>query len=137
MRQCVSESMSPALTSYCSNGLSNLEQLIGPSKFPGVVKVGHAHAGMGKMKIHDHHDFEDFSSVMALSNDYVTAEPFYEGVYDIRIQKIGDRYRAFKRTCCCMSCYLLVLSLRMTPLTCAHYYSNMENQYLHGTDRGH
>jgi len=36
---------------------------------------------------------------MALSNDYVTAEPLYEGQFDIRIQKIGDYYRAFKRTC--------------------------------------
>jgi len=71
--------------------------IIGPT-FPAVVKVGHAHAGFGKMKIYDHHQFEDFSSVIALTNHYVTAEPFYEGVYDLRIQKIGNHYRAYKRT---------------------------------------
>jgi hypothetical protein len=36
------------------------QQIIGP-QFPAVVKVGHAHAGFGKMKIRDHHDFADFA----------------------------------------------------------------------------
>lgn len=37
-------------------------------------------------------------SVMALSRDYCTGEPYYEGEYDLRIQKIGsNHYRAFKR----------------------------------------
>ena len=69
---------------------------IGP-EFPAVVKVGHAHAGFGKMKIVHHHDFADFKSVIALTTHYCTGEPFYNGVYDLRIQKLGDRYRAFKR----------------------------------------
>lgn len=73
------------------------EMLIGP-KFPAVVKVGHSHAGFGKMKIQDHHDFEDFASIIALTKHYVTAEPFLDGTYDLRIQKIGNHYRAFKRT---------------------------------------
>jgi hypothetical protein len=37
-------------------------KIIGP-QFPAVVKVGHAHAGYGKMKIYDHHDFADFASM--------------------------------------------------------------------------
>merc|ERR1712098_1044516 len=74
------------------------EMLIGP-QFPAVVKVGHAHAGYGKMRIEDHHAFSDFASVMAVTGGlYCTAEEFVEGDYDARIQKIGGTYRAFKRT---------------------------------------
>eukprot|EP00455_Lapot_gusevi_P009364 TRINITY_DN14189_c0_g1_i3.p1 TRINITY_DN14189_c0_g1~~TRINITY_DN14189_c0_g1_i3.p1 ORF type:complete len:237 (-),score=49.84 TRINITY_DN14189_c0_g1_i3:37-747(-) len=65
--------------------------------FPAVVKVGHAHAGFGKMKIANHHDFDDFRGVMALTSHYCTAEPFLHGEYDLRIQKIADHYRVFKR----------------------------------------
>jgi hypothetical protein len=36
--------------------------------FPVVVKVGHAHAGYGKMRVPDHHEFEDFRSVMAMTD---------------------------------------------------------------------
>jgi len=65
--------------------------------FPAVVKVGSAHAGFGKMKIANHKDMEDFKSVLAVADKYCTAEPFIEGKYDLRIQKIGSHYRAFKR----------------------------------------
>lgn len=66
--------------------------------FPAVVKIGSAHAGMGKMRVRDHHDMEDFRSVLAMTNGkYCTAEPFIDGEFDLRIQKIGDHYRAFKR----------------------------------------
>lgn len=34
---------------------------------------------------------------MLLLLDYSTAEPYIEGEYDLRIQKIGKHYRAFKR----------------------------------------
>lgn len=44
--------------------------------FPAVVKVGHGQAGFGKMIIQDHHQFEDFKSVMAMSDKYCTAEEF-------------------------------------------------------------
>jgi len=70
--------------------------LIGPS-FPAVVKVGHAHAGYGKMRVPDHRAFEDFRSLMAVGGGYCTAEPFVVAEYDVRVQKIGDHYRAFKR----------------------------------------
>ncbi|MFX0095498.1 MAG: hypothetical protein ACFFBD_27425, partial [Candidatus Hodarchaeota archaeon] len=40
----------------------------------------------------------DFSTIVALHSDYVTTEPFIENDYDLRIQKIGTHYRAFKRT---------------------------------------
>ena len=57
--------------------------------FPAVLKVGHAHAGMGKMRVADHHDWEDVRSVVAMTDGkYCTAEPFLTGDYDLRIQKI-------------------------------------------------
>jgi len=49
------------------------------------------------MVIQDHHQWADFRSVVALSNRYTTAEQFYEGVHDLRIQCIGDDIKVFKR----------------------------------------
>jgi len=73
--------------------------------FPAVVKIGSAHAGYGKMRITDHHQMEDFRTCLAMtkgsgdsSSAYCCAEPFIEGDYDLRIQKIGSHYRVFKRT---------------------------------------
>jgi synapsin len=65
--------------------------------YPIVAKVAHGQAGYGKMKIPDHKVFEDLASVMAMSTHYVTAEPFLTGEYDIRIQKVGDKYKCWKR----------------------------------------
>eukprot|EP01043_Picozoa_sp_COSAG02_P027315 COSAG02_NODE_1605_length_11721_cov_163.467475_3_plen_378_part_00 len=68
--------------------------------FPAVLKVGHAHAGMGKMRVPNHHDWDDVRSVVAMTDGkYCTAEPFLEGDFDLRVQKLGrDHYRVFKRT---------------------------------------
>eukprot|EP00028_Trichosphaerium_sp_Am-I-7-wt_P012584 CAMPEP_0168516292 /NCGR_PEP_ID=MMETSP0405-20121227/5319_1 /TAXON_ID=498012 /ORGANISM="Trichosphaerium sp, Strain Am-I-7 wt" /LENGTH=161 /DNA_ID=CAMNT_0008535983 /DNA_START=383 /DNA_END=865 /DNA_ORIENTATION=- len=68
-----------------------------PPDFPTVMKIGTAHAGFGKMRITNQSDYEDFRSVIALQGRYVTSEPFIDWDYDIRIQKIGNNYRAFKR----------------------------------------
>eukprot|EP00933_Yihiella_yeosuensis_P039127 TRINITY_DN3307_c1_g2_i1.p1 TRINITY_DN3307_c1_g2~~TRINITY_DN3307_c1_g2_i1.p1 ORF type:complete len:350 (+),score=62.01 TRINITY_DN3307_c1_g2_i1:93-1142(+) len=66
--------------------------------FPAVVKVGSAHAGVGKMQIKDHHQMSDFRSVLAMTPDQSCfVEPFIRGSSDLRIQKIGSHYRAFKR----------------------------------------
>lgn len=81
---------------------SHREMLYG-NRFPAVTKLGHAHAGYGKMKIENHHSMDDYRSVLALTNCYVTAEPFIEGEYDLRIQKIGSHLRAFKRASICGS----------------------------------
>jgi len=78
---------------------SNHSALMYGQSFPAVVKVGFAHAGFGKMKIAHHHDMDDFKSVLAMTNgSYCTGEPFLEGVFDLRIQKIGKHIRVFKRT---------------------------------------
>ena len=66
--------------------------------FPAVLKVGHAHAGQGKMRVPNHKDWEDARSVVAMTDGkHCTAEPFIDGDFDLRIQKIGDHFRLFRR----------------------------------------
>ena len=36
------------------------------------------------MKIANHHDMDDFRTVVAMTPHYLTAEPFLEGEYDLR-----------------------------------------------------
>ena len=66
------------------------------SKFPVVIKVGHAHHGMAKFKVHDHYEFQDVVGVAAMANTYVVVEQFVDAAYDIRVQKIGSNYKAYK-----------------------------------------
>jgi len=79
------------------NMYPNHRTMIITPEFPLVVKVGAVHAGYGKMKCDTARQFADFKSVSALHGDYVTAEPFIDWDYDMRIQKIGHHYRAFRR----------------------------------------
>lgn len=79
---------------FCSSSRS----LMYGYTFPAVVKVGSAHAGVGKMKITDHHQMSDFRSVLAMMpEEHCFVEPFVKGEGDLRIQKIGKHYRAFRR----------------------------------------
>lgn len=78
---------------------ASYREMMYTQSFPAVVKIGSAHAGMGKMQVNDHHQFEDFRTVLAMTNnEYCTAEPFILADYDLRIQKIGNNYRVFRRT---------------------------------------
>lgn len=75
---------------------SHKEMIVSPS-FPLVVKTGHAHAGFGKMKLVHHHDFADLRGVIAMTKFGCTAEPFLDGEYELRVQKIGEHIRVMKR----------------------------------------
>ncbi|CAF0762176.1 unnamed protein product [Rotaria sp. Silwood1] len=72
------------------------EMLISP-QFPSVVKVGQAHQGLGKIRVENPYDYQDLTSVVAISNCYTTVEPYIDGRCDVYVQKIGQYYKAFIR----------------------------------------
>jgi len=84
----------PLITQYYYPGFKEMQLT---PEYPIVAKIAHGQAGYGKMKCDDNKVFQDLGSVMAMNTHYATAEPFLEGEYDIRIQKVGTHYRCWKR----------------------------------------
>jgi hypothetical protein len=65
--------------------------------FPAIIKVSHAHAGMGKAKLENMGNLQDTATILSLNQDYCTVEPYVSTKEGVRVQKIGNSYRVYKK----------------------------------------
>jgi len=69
--------------------------------FPCVVKVGHAHGGLGKVKVESETNYKDLAGVVAVSGQYCTVEEYVDAKYQLHVFKLGPHYRALTVSHCC------------------------------------
>lgn len=79
------------------NYFPNHKEMLSAPRYPCVFKVGHAHGGLGKVRVESNADFQDMASVVAVANTYCTTEPYIDAKFDIHIQKVGGMYKCFQR----------------------------------------
>lgn len=63
-----------------------------------MVKVGSSSQGVGKSRVPNQEAWTDTLSLLSMTTEYFVTEPFIEWTKDIRVQKIGDNYRAISRS---------------------------------------
>jgi hypothetical protein len=93
---------------------SSNTMIIAP-EMPAVLKLSHAHAGQGKIKVESQTAFEDMRTVCSLHNEYLSADPFfaytagyqdrtiqyticlYFNFFSIRVQYCCGTYRTWRK----------------------------------------
>jgi hypothetical protein len=71
------------------------EMLQNPPKFPCVIKMGHSHGGLGKIRAESPAHFQELLCALACCDTYLTVEPYVDAKCDVHVQKIGTNYKAF------------------------------------------
>jgi len=75
----------------------NHKDMVHKGVYPCVFKIGHAHGGLGKVRVETPGSFQDLASVVAVSDQYCTVEEYIEAKYDLHVFKIGPHYKALMR----------------------------------------
>jgi len=75
----------------------NHKDMVHKGVYPCVFKIGHAHGGLGKVRVETPGSFQDLASVVAVSDQYCTVEEYIEAKYDLHVFKIGSNYKALMR----------------------------------------
>eukprot|EP00092_Neocalanus_flemingeri_P023116 GFUD01025064.1.p1 GENE.GFUD01025064.1~~GFUD01025064.1.p1 ORF type:complete len:627 (+),score=199.24 GFUD01025064.1:96-1976(+) len=75
----------------------NHRDIVHKGQYPCVFKIGHAHGGLGKVKVDTEEGFQDLTGVVAVSTQYCTVEEFVDAYCDLHIYKIGTKYKALMR----------------------------------------
>jgi len=75
----------------------NHRDIVHKGDYPCVFKIGHAHGGLGKVKVDTAEAFQDLAGVVAVSAQYCTVEQYVDTYCDLHIYKIGTKYKALMR----------------------------------------